>query len=371
MAPPVTHQIFAQVALPGTAQAAVTDPPIAQATGATPAQPDLAALLQGVIKAVTPKEKVVLPKLSKPTKAAYVTWRKDFMVHIQYHTSFKPFTASSLTTGIVISPTLLTDLCNLLYMLLSKALENPVKLEIGWDNIDTPDGLSILDRLETELGLKQMSSLNNLSLLAILDKTKKGKTEGLASFHRRFKNALDECKANNVMPFTNHTLMLLYLKNLQESNLESSIVSLEQGETTAWTAITSIDALQTKVKATLKAYASLRQSSDRDTPHDRSDRSQSTPSSSDTSNSEYTKRIKRVIGRLRGDNKDKITAQIKSVLKWKQGGCFIHTHQKHTQASCKKLKSFCEQFSCTVSLTAATTSSGSNTSGPNLTARRA
>ena len=173
------------------------------------------------------------------------------------------------------------------------------------------------------------------------------------------------------MPFTNHTLMLLYLKNLQESNLESSIVSLEQGETTAWTAITSIDALQTKVKATLKAYASLRQSSNRDTPQDRSDRSQSTPSSSDKSNSEYTKHIKRVIGGLRSNDKDKITAHIKSVLKWKQGGCFIHDHQEHTQASCKKLKSLCEQFSCTASLTAAIASSGSNTSGSNLTARRA
>ena len=164
------------------------------------------------------------------------------MVHIQIHTAFKPFTSSSLTTGIVISPSLPTDLRNVLYMSISKALENQVKLYIGWDNIDSADGIVILQRLESQLGLKQSSSLNNLGLLAALDKTKKGKTEGLPSYHRRFKHALDECKANNVMPFTDQSLMLLYLKNLQETVLEeATIVSLEQGETTVWSKITRRD----------------------------------------------------------------------------------------------------------------------------------
>ena len=123
-------------------------------------------------------------------------------------------------------------------MSLSKALDNQVKTDVGWDIIDDSDGLAIMDRLEKELGLKTLSTINNLDLVAILSKTKKGTDEKLATYHGRFKHALEQCKANNVLPYNDHQLILLYLTNLQEPNLYSSIVSLEVGDSTTWSSIT-------------------------------------------------------------------------------------------------------------------------------------
>ena len=38
-------------------------------------------------------------------------------------------------------------------MSLSKALDNQVKTDVGWDIIDDSNGLAMMDRLEKELGL--------------------------------------------------------------------------------------------------------------------------------------------------------------------------------------------------------------------------
>ena len=93
------------------------------------------------------------------------------------------------------------------------------------------------------------------------------------------------------------------------------------------------------MKATLAAYSTLQPTS-RSTTSSRTTTSDSkTTTTTGTGDStEWKKRIKRVIGGLRNEDKDKVTTHIKAVLKWKQGGCFIHDHKDHTQAKCKKLK---------------------------------
>ena len=52
--------------------------------------------------------------------------------------------------------------------------------------------------------------------MAILSKTKKGKDEKLSTYHGHFKHALEQCEANNVMPYNDHQLILLYLTNLKK-----------------------------------------------------------------------------------------------------------------------------------------------------------
>ena len=71
---PVPSPVPVQPAAPQATSQVVAAAPAATAVPASSSgQPDLATILQGVIKAVAPKEKLVLPKLSKPTKAAYIT----------------------------------------------------------------------------------------------------------------------------------------------------------------------------------------------------------------------------------------------------------------------------------------------------------
>ena len=101
-----------------------------------------------MIKAVTPEKKLTLPKLSKSTKTAYARWKKETLISIRQHPQFRPYVTSSLTTGIVISTTLPSDERGMLYMSLSKALENQVKADVGWDIINDPDGLAMMEQNE-------------------------------------------------------------------------------------------------------------------------------------------------------------------------------------------------------------------------------
>ena len=225
---------------------------------------DLKTILQGVIKAVAPKEKLVLPKLSSCSKSAYASWKKESLITIKIHSSFSPFIVTSPINGRpTISPDISSNLRGTLYMSLSKALDTKVKTEIGWDTIDDSDGVAILDKLETELGLKQESTLDTIDLLTALNNTKKDRNENLSGYHRRFKHALEECRVNNVMPFDNNAVIILYLRNMKEKCLTQTILNLEQGVATDWSDISSLDEMHTKAKKYIKAYLSLHPSSNK------------------------------------------------------------------------------------------------------------
>ncbi len=313
--------------------------------------PDLAAMLQGVIKAVAPKEKLLLPPLKKSTKTAYQVWKKEAMITIRIHSLFSPFVTTSLTGTTIIQPNITTQLKGMLYMSLSKSLDSTVKADIGWDNIDVSDGVAILQKMEEEFGLKQESTLNTLDLVTALNKTKKQKDEKLSAYHRRFKQALEECKVNNVLGLTDGAIRILYLRNLQEPCLTTRIVNMEQGVPTQWTAILNLDELQSKVKSYLKAYSALNPVSshtrNKQTKSDHQDtgRGQHRTTTA-TDDEEYKKRIRRVVGGLKLESEEKIINHISNMVKLRPGGCFIHNHDKHRLLECKKLKDLCGQYQC-------------------------
>ena len=58
-------------------------------------------------------------------------------------------------------------------MALSKALDEKVKNEIGFASIDNSNGITVLSKLEDELGLVQESKLGTIDLLTALNRTKK------------------------------------------------------------------------------------------------------------------------------------------------------------------------------------------------------
>ena len=77
-------------------------------------------------------------------------------------------------------------------------------------------------------------------------------------YHCQFKHALEECRMNNLMPFSDSAVIVPYLRNMQEPCLTPSLLSLEQGVSKEWSNITTLEAMQhSKVKKYLKAYLSL------------------------------------------------------------------------------------------------------------------
>ena len=219
---PPAEQSNQPVTSPATAESPVTIP--------TATASDFSTLIQGVIKAVTPKEKLLLPKLTTFSKSAYSMWRKEAMLTIHLHSLFTSHITSSPITGkLTISTDLPTTPKGIIYMSLSKAIDTKVKKEVGWDTMTDSDGVAMLQKLEDKLGLKQDSTLGTIDLLSDLNKDKKDAREKLSTYHRRFTHAVDECIANNVMPYDDPVLIILYLWNINEVCLHPAILSLQQG----------------------------------------------------------------------------------------------------------------------------------------------
>lgn len=296
------------------------------------------------------------------------------MITIRIHPSFSPFISISPITGRpIINDDITSTLRGTLYMSLSKALDSKVKTEIGWDNIDDSDGVAILKKLEEELGLKQDSTLDTIDLLTALNHTKKDKSEKLSSYHRCFKHSLEECLVNNVMPFTDNAIIILYLRNMQEPCLTPTILNLEQGTENEWSSIRSLDDMYVKAKKYIKAYLTLHPSSSSSKTDDEPKKHCNTED-----DEAYKKRVRRLMSGLRGDDPEKITKHLLTIKKLKPGGCFIHDHSAHKFFSCKKVANLCEQANCTASLKAAIAKAlsnkqqqPSNSNTATLSARRA
>jgi len=139
------------------------------------------------------------------------------MLTILLHSLFTYHITSSPITGkLTISTDLPTIPKGILYTSLSKAIDTKVKKEVGWDAMTDSNGVAMLQKLEDELGLKQDSTLRTIDLLSDLNKVKKDAQEKLSTYHRRFTHAVDECIANNVMPYDDPVLIILYLRNINE-----------------------------------------------------------------------------------------------------------------------------------------------------------
>mmetsp|Transcript_4368 Transcript_4368/g.6382 ORF Transcript_4368/g.6382 Transcript_4368/m.6382 type:complete len:203 (+) Transcript_4368:605-1213(+) len=185
-------------------------------------------------------------------------WRKETMLTIRLHTLFTSFVSSSPITGkLTLSTNLPTTPKGILYMSLSKIIDNKVRTEMGCDTMMGSDGVTMLQKLEDELGLKQYSTLGIIDLLSDLSKVKKDKREKLLTYHRRFTHAVDECIANNVMPYNDFVLIILYLRNMNEVCLHPAILSLQQGQAHEWSAISTLEDMHTTVKNYLKAAKTL------------------------------------------------------------------------------------------------------------------
>jgi len=104
---------------------------------------DLPSLIKGIAKAVQPKEKLILPKLQKSHKSAYISWLKETLLTIKLHPSFAKYVQKSIKRGTYIMDSLTTPLRGTLYMSLSKALDSSVKSDIGWGDTEESDGIAI------------------------------------------------------------------------------------------------------------------------------------------------------------------------------------------------------------------------------------
>jgi len=203
---------------------------------------DFSTLIQGVIKAVAPKEKLLLPKLTVFSKSAYSMWKKETLLTIHLHSLFTTHISSSPITGkLTISTDLPTIPKGILYISLSKAIDTKVKKDVSWDTMTDWDGVVMLQKLEDELRLKQNSTLCTINLLSDLNKVKKDTREKLSTYHRRFTHAVDECIANNVMPYDDPVLIILYLRNINEVCLHPAILSLQQDQAHEWSSISTLE----------------------------------------------------------------------------------------------------------------------------------
>jgi len=290
------------------------------------------------------------------------------MLTIKLHPSFSKYVEKSISRGTYLIESLPNDLRGTLYMSLSKALDNSVKTDISWDDTEESDSILILARMESEFGLKQKSTLNTLDLVTTLNNLKKGKDEKLPTYYRCFKQMIEECRVNNVLSFGDTKIAVLYMHNLNEPCLVPTIINMEQGSAPEWSSVTSLDALYEKVKSYLKAYTTLTPSTytpraggstncyrdcyrDRDcVPKERTDQEKQ----------EYNKRMRHISGGLRGDDPDKITARIVSMIKAKDKGCHIHDHTDHTLAKCQRMQSLCTEHNCLPSLKSAISKTASS-----------
>ena len=158
-------------------------------------------------------------------------------------------------------------------------------------------------------------------------------------------------------------------------------MGLEQGETNVWSTIKTLDELEDKVSAYLKAMAILEPQkkepqlsgggSRNGNGNGRGRRGGNNDANCETTDDaeekeQYKKRIRRVIGGLRLETKEKISNLLESMSKLKPGGCFLHNHDKHQFLDCLKIKDLCEHYQCTPALTTAKASAA-----PTLSARRA
>ena len=162
--------------------------------------------------------------------------------------------------------------------------------------------------------------MGTIDLLTALNRTKKDPSEKNSTYHQRFKHALKECWVNNVMPFNDTAIIILYLRNMQEPCLTSNILSLEQGSNNEWSDIKSLDDMQSKVKKYIKAYQSLVPS----LPKAKAAKVEDEPKKHRTSTPEedeaYKKRVRRLMGGLPGDDPEKITKHLLTMEELKPGG---------------------------------------------------
>ena len=124
-APSSAQQVLTSVQNPTSSDSSLAS------TATTANTIDLPSLIKGIAKAVQPKEKLLLPKLQKSHKSAYISWRKETMLTIKLHPSFSKYVEKSISRGTYLIESLPTDLRGTLYMSLSKALDNSVKSDIG------------------------------------------------------------------------------------------------------------------------------------------------------------------------------------------------------------------------------------------------
>lgn len=105
-----------------------------------------------------------------------------------------------------------------------------------------------MEKMLKRYGYKQSSELNKLTLVSQLDNIKKGLVERISSYHLWFKNAL------GVLSFQPSSIMLLYMRNLQEPSLVEIILKMGNATSPEWNNITDIDGLRDKVEDYLEEY---------------------------------------------------------------------------------------------------------------------